>query len=144
MGRGLPQPRAPSLHPSRVPGLKNFDLVLVLKDFTQKPLQINSINMEHLEPLKSWLDSCNIKFYEGTANLNWNSIMKHVNDIGLEGFYDDGGWKFLNMQGSSDDEEGESDAARRTALKPPVHPSVHRSPDGHTSSTPPAHAHARR
>ena len=52
-------------------GLKNFDLVLVLKDFAQKPLQINSINMEHLEPLKSWLDSCNIKFYEGTANLNW-------------------------------------------------------------------------
>jgi len=91
-------------------GLKNFDLVLVLKDFSQKPLQINSINMEHLEPLKSWLDSCNIKFYEGTANLNWNSIMKHVNDIGLEGFYDDGGWKFLNMQGSSDEEEGESDA----------------------------------
>ena len=90
-------------------GLKNFDLVLVLKDFSQKPLQINSINMEHLEPLKSWLDSCNIKFYEGTANLNWNSIMKHVNDIGLEGFYDDGGWKFLNMQGSSDEEEGESD-----------------------------------
>ena len=35
--------------------------------------------------------------------------MKHVNDIGLEGFYDDGGWKFLNMQGSSDEEEGESD-----------------------------------
>ena len=26
-------------------GLKNFDLVLVLKDFSQKPLQINSINM---------------------------------------------------------------------------------------------------
>ena len=93
-------------------GLKNFDLVLVLKDFSQKPLQINSINMEHLEPLKSWLDSCNIKFYEGTANLNWNSIMKHVNDIGLEGFYDDGGWKFLNMQGSSDEEEEESEAVR--------------------------------
>jgi nucleosome binding factor SPN SPT16 subunit len=91
-------------------GLKNFDLVLVLKDFAQKPLQINSINMEHLEPLKSWLDSCNIKFYEGTANLNWTSIMKHVNDIGLEGFYDDGGWKFLNMQGSSDEEEEESEA----------------------------------
>ena len=35
--------------------------------------------------------------------------MKHVNDIGLEGFYDDGGWKFLNMQGSSDEEEGEGD-----------------------------------
>eukprot|EP00908_Phaeocystis_cordata_P015047 Transcript_26160.p1 GENE.Transcript_26160~~Transcript_26160.p1 ORF type:complete len:768 (-),score=490.35 Transcript_26160:181-2484(-) len=91
-------------------GLKNFDLVLVLKDFAQKPLQINSINMEHLEPLKSWLDSCNIKFYEGTANLNWTSIMKHVNEIGLEGFYDDGGWKFLNMQGSSDEEGSESEA----------------------------------
>jgi len=92
-------------------GLKNFDLVLVLKDFSIKPLQINSINMEHLEPLKSWLDSCNIKFYEGPANLNWTSIMKHVNEIGLEGFYDDGGWKFLNMQGSSDEEGGEESDA---------------------------------
>ena len=88
-----------------VMGLKNFDMVLVLKDFSQKPIQVNSINVEHLDALKTWLDSCNIKFYEGPANLNWGSIMKHINEIGLEGFYDDGGWKFLNMHDSDDDDE---------------------------------------
>eukprot|EP00967_Tisochrysis_lutea_P071043 scaffold94102_cov31-Tisochrysis_lutea.AAC.3 len=92
-------------------GLKNFDMVLVPKDFTQKPLHVNAINMEHLDALKTWLDSCNIKFYEGTANLNWTSIMKHINDIGIESFYEDGGWKFLNMQGSSDEEEEDPEDA---------------------------------
>lgn len=92
-------------------GLKNFDLVLVPKDFTQKPLHVNAINIEHLDALKTWLDSCNIKFYEGTANLNWNSIMKHINETGVEGFYEDGGWKFLNMQGSSDEEEDDPEDA---------------------------------
>ena len=92
-------------------GLKNFDLVLVLKDFSKPPLHINTIAMEHLDALKTWLDQCNIKFYEGTANLNWTTIMKHINGIGLEGFYDDGGWKFLSMQGSDDEDEEDPEDA---------------------------------
>jgi Xaa-Pro aminopeptidase len=94
-------------------GLKNFDLVLVLKDFNQKPVHVNSINVEHLDPLKTWLDSCNIKFYEGTTNLNWVQIMKHINGIiaegGPEAFYDDGGWKFLCMYDSEDEEDEDPD-----------------------------------
>lgn len=87
-------------------GLKNFDLVLVLKDFTQKPVQVSAINVEHLENLKTWLDNCNIKFYEGQANLNWTSIMKHINGMGLEEFYEDGGWKnVLSMEDSEDEGE---------------------------------------
>jgi len=86
-------------------GLKNFDMVLVLKDFTQKPVQVSSIAIEHIDALKTWLDSCNIKFYEGRANLNWGQIMKQINELGMEGFYDDGGWKFLNQHGSDDDSE---------------------------------------
>ena len=68
-------------------GLKNFDIVL--KDFTKPPLH-QPIAMEHLDALKTWLDQCNIKFYEGVANLHWTSTMKHINEMGLEGFYDDG------------------------------------------------------
>ena len=92
-------------------GLKNFDMVLVLKDFNQKPLQVNSIAMEHLDALKTWLDSCNIKFYEGTANLNWGQIMRHINEMGVTEFYDEGGWKFLNMQASDDDESDDPEDA---------------------------------
>lgn len=75
-------------------------------------LQVSAINVKHLDPLKTWLDSCDIKFYEGTANLNWAQIMKHINEIGLEGFYDDGGWKFLDMGDDSgnEDEEDPEDA----------------------------------
>ena len=73
-------------------------------------MQVSAINVEHLDSLKGWVDQCNIKFYEGPANLNWGQIMKHILGMGLEGFYDDGGWKFLNMQGSDDEEEDEEDA----------------------------------
>ena len=50
-------------------------------------MQVSAINVQHLDALKTWLDSCNVKFYEGPANLNWTQIMKHINEIGLEGFY---------------------------------------------------------
>jgi len=88
-------------------GLKNFDMVLVLKDFNQKPVQVSAINIEHLDALKTWLDNCNIKFYEGPANLNWGSIMKHINGMGLEIFYEEGGWKNVLAMQDSDEEEGE-------------------------------------
>ena len=74
-------------------GLKNFDMTLVMKDFSQKPVQVSAIDVSHLDSLKTWLDNCNIKFYEGTANLNWAQIIKHITAMGLEEFYDEGGWK---------------------------------------------------
>jgi len=87
-------------------GLKNFDMVIVNKDFNQKPVQVSAINVEHLDALKGWVDQCNIKFYEGPANLNWGQIMKHINSMGLEEFYEEGGWKnALSMEDS--EEEGE-------------------------------------
>ena len=91
-------------------GLKNFDLVLVMKDFSVKPVQVSAINVEHLESLKTWLDSCSIKFYEGPANLNWGQIMKHITGMGLEEFYEEGGWKnVLSLEDESGEEEGESE-----------------------------------
>lgn len=37
-------------------GLKNFDLVIVLKDFSKTPLHINSIPMDQIENVKEWLE----------------------------------------------------------------------------------------
>ena len=37
-------------------GLKQFDLVLVLKDFTKAPLHINSIPSSQLDDVKNWLE----------------------------------------------------------------------------------------
>jgi nucleosome binding factor SPN SPT16 subunit len=37
-------------------GLKQFDLVLVFKDFTRAPLHINSIPSMQLDDVKNWLE----------------------------------------------------------------------------------------
>ena len=93
-------------------GLKNFDLVFVFRDFKRAPVHINSIPMTFLEAVKDWLDSVDVAFSEGPANLNWNAIMKHINSDPAA-FFAEGGWGFLQDQESDeageDDEEEESE-----------------------------------
>ena len=45
-------------------GLKQFDMVLVFKDFTKTPLHINSIPSQQLDDVKNWLEYvlCSILF----------------------------------------------------------------------------------
>ncbi|GAA6024570.1 hypothetical protein JCM11491_002703 [Sporobolomyces phaffii] len=90
-------------------GLKNFDLVFVFQDFTRAPIHINTIPMNQLDSVKEWLDSVDIPFSEGPVNLNWQAIMKTVNEDPHD-FFKEGGWSFLNAQedvaGSSESEEG--------------------------------------
>lgn len=105
--------------------LRMFDLVFIFKGFEDEPSasgkaskdmwqRISSIPMEELTPLKKYLDEQNIKFYEGPANLQWNEVLKKVRQD-LEGFYEDGGWNFLSLEGpggggedGSDDEDEDS------------------------------------
>ena len=54
---------------------------------------MSAIGVEHLDSLKTWLDNCNIKFYETAMNMNWGQIIKHINSMGLQEFYDEGGWR---------------------------------------------------
>ncbi|KNC56189.1 FACT complex subunit SPT16 [Thecamonas trahens ATCC 50062] len=82
--------------------LRNFDMVIVWKDYSKAPLHINSIESKYLDAIKEWLDGNNVKFYEGQANLNWTAVMKHITDD-VPGFFTDGGWSFLE----DDDEEEE-------------------------------------
>ena len=87
-------------------GLKNFDMVVVLRDFQKPPIHINTIPVEILDAVKDWLDSVDIPFSEGPINLNWGAVMKTVTgDPHL--FFEDGGWSFL--AGDSDDESGAGD-----------------------------------
>ena len=62
--------------------------------------------MEHLDNVKSWLDSCDIAFSEGPLNLNWTTIMKTVNEDPAQ-FFKDGGWKFLETESDSEEEDQE-------------------------------------
>lgn len=93
-------------------GLKNFDMVLVMHDFSRPPIHINTIPVETLDAVKDWLDSCDIPFSEGPLNLNWNAIMKTVT-TDPHAFFADGGWSFLSTESDSEggsDEESEESA----------------------------------
>lgn len=92
-------------------GLKNFDMVLVFKDFQRSPAHINTIPVESLDPVKDWLDSVDIPYSEGPLNLNWGTIMKTVT-ADPHAFFADGGWSFLAAESDDegDDEEEEESA----------------------------------
>ena len=74
--------------------LKNFDMVVVFKNFHKKTHMISSIPIQQLDAIKEWLTSCDIVYTEGIQSLNWGKIMKTIADD-PEGFLELGGWNFL-------------------------------------------------
>lgn len=86
--------------------IKNFDMVFVYKDFTTFK-RINSIPMESLDIIKSWLDQVSIVFSEGPMPLNWAAVLLQIReDVG--GFISEGGWSFLHeSMGATDENAGE-------------------------------------
>lgn len=89
-------------------GLKNFDLVFVFKDFNRPVVHINTIPMEVLEDVKSWLTDVDIPISEGRMNLNWTPIMKTIQSDPYQ-FFLNGGWNFLTGEGDSSDEDEEEE-----------------------------------
>uniref|UniRef100_A0A8C3NFF9 FACT complex subunit n=1 Tax=Geospiza parvula TaxID=87175 RepID=A0A8C3NFF9_GEOPR len=90
--------------------LKNFDLVIVYKDYARKVTMINAIPVASLDPIKEWLNSCDLKYTDGVQSLNWTKIMKTIVDD-PEGFFEQGGWSFLEPEGEgSEAEPGESES----------------------------------
>ncbi|PKA51534.1 FACT complex subunit SPT16 [Apostasia shenzhenica] len=91
-------------------GQKSFDMAIVFKDFSKDVFRIDSIPSTSLDGVKEWLDTTDIKYYESRLNLNWRPILKTITDD-PEKFIEDGGWEFLNLEGSDSetDESVESD-----------------------------------
>lgn len=92
--------------------LKNFDMVFIFKDHTKKVSMITTVPMNLLDHVKEWLNSADIKYTEGVQSLNWPKIMKTIIDD-PEGFYESGGWTFLDPESDDenvDDEEDSDDA----------------------------------
>lgn len=88
--------------------LKNFDMVFIFKDYTKKVVSITSIPMSQLDQIKEWLNSCDIKYTEGIQNFNWPKIMKTITDD-PEGFFETGGWNFLEAESDNESKEGDDD-----------------------------------
>jgi len=87
--------------------VKNFDLVFVFKNYSKPVVHINAISVDSLDTIKGWLDQCNVKYYEGTQNLNWVRIMQAIEEDPIKFHTQDGGWGFLNPEGASDNSEDE-------------------------------------
>lgn len=52
--------------------------------------------------------SCDIRYSEGVQSLNWTKIMKTITDD-PEGFFDSGGWTFLDPESDADNEDAEDE-----------------------------------
>jgi nucleosome binding factor SPN SPT16 subunit len=89
--------------------LKNFDLVLIFKDYSVNPLRICTIPAEFLDPIKDWLNDIDIVYSESLNPLNWGNVMKEITKD-LNNFIEEGACNFLQ---ESDDEEsqGQDDAS---------------------------------
>ncbi|KAK8722086.1 hypothetical protein OTU49_012471, partial [Cherax quadricarinatus] len=88
--------------------LKNFDMVFVFKDYSRKTSMINAIPMQMLDHVKEWLNSCDIRYSEGVQSLNWAKVMKTIIDD-PDGFFDQGGWSFLDPDSDAENEEEENE-----------------------------------
>jgi nucleosome binding factor SPN SPT16 subunit len=88
-------------------GIKNFDLAIIFKDFITFK-RINSIPIEHIENIKDYLDEIGIIYSESTAAINWTNILNEIR-ANFEDFIADGGWRFLQDDGDSAQEEGEDE-----------------------------------
>lgn len=99
--------------------LRNFDMVFVFKDYTRKIGMVNAIPMNMLDHVKEWLNSCDIRYSEGIQSLNWAKIMKTITDD-PEGFFESGGWTFLDPESEGDAQQQESDESEEDEVYQPT------------------------
>lgn len=70
--------------------------MFLLQDFNQDVMHVYTIPAQSLDTIKEWLTQVKIKYYETKTNLAWRNILKRIMDD-PQGFIEDGGWKFLDM-----------------------------------------------
>eukprot|EP01048_Picozoa_sp_COSAG05_P006451 COSAG05_NODE_418_length_10011_cov_18.784100_5_plen_1012_part_00 len=86
--------------------LKYFDLVFVCKDY-ETWVRIDSIPTKKLENVKTWVDSINVRYYEGASALKWKDVL-NVARTDPEAFWDEGGWDAIFGPNEDSDEDDES------------------------------------
>ena len=88
-------------------GIKNFDCVIIFKDFTSFK-RIDSIPIEYLEELKSYFDSIDVIYAESAMPLKWKDVLQSMRE-NFEDNLEAGVWKDI-LEDASDEEEGEDSA----------------------------------
>eukprot|EP00300_Choanocystis_sp_HF-7_P024241 c25654_g1_i1.p1 GENE.c25654_g1_i1~~c25654_g1_i1.p1 ORF type:complete len:1034 (+),score=291.92 c25654_g1_i1:43-3102(+) len=90
--------------------IRNFDMVIVFKDYKRPVKMISSIDKNHIDTIKKWLNQTNIKFYEGKVNLQWPPILKHILADPKQ-FLENGGWDFLDNDAPTDDDDKDTESS---------------------------------
>jgi len=74
-------------------GAKSFDMALIFKDFINFR-ESNSIPIEHLDDIKSYLDEIGLIYSEGLLSMNWPNVLSQIRED-FENFIEEGCWRFL-------------------------------------------------
>ncbi|MBV5280026.1 MAG: hypothetical protein J0651_01790 [Actinobacteria bacterium] len=64
-------------------GVRNFDMVLVFKDYTRLPCRISSVPIESLDAVKEWLTNVEIVYFEGPNSLKLAQCDEEARRTGL-------------------------------------------------------------
>ena len=96
--------------------LKNFDLIIIFKDYSKSVQPITNIPMEYLEHLHDWFDTLDIKYYDLPRTMKWKPLLEHIMKIGNKRFVEEeGGWSILDI---SDSEESENEEEAGSDFEP--------------------------
>ncbi|CAE6934380.1 Supt16h [Symbiodinium sp. CCMP2592] len=89
---------------------REFDLVLVMKNYNESIIRITMIDGRHLPPIKAWLADLDMVWYTIGMNMNWTNVLKHITED-IEEFLENGGWQawFTNPNEDSSDDAGKDD-----------------------------------
>lgn len=92
--------------------IKNFDMVLIFKDYSRSVQTISNIPKKDLEQIKDWLDYKKILFFEGgSVNLKWDNILKKILE-NPEAFLEEGGWRgFFDEEEETQEDEQEEEGS---------------------------------
>ena len=95
----------------RVEGqIKNFDLVIIFRDYNKPVKHIDNIPKTNLWQIKEWLNSLNILIIEGGAiNIKWDKYLKTIVEDPEE-FIKQGGWSGFMESDSEIAEEDEEES----------------------------------
>eukprot|EP00913_Durusdinium_trenchii_P029249 g27417.t1 len=83
---------------------REFDMVMVRKDYSEHPTQITMIPSSKMIDLKSWLGDLKMTLgRRGCMNMQWKAVMQEVTGD-LKKFIDFGGWQHWFDDGGSEDD----------------------------------------
>lgn len=95
-----------------VVNLREFDMVLVKKNYDEMPVRITTIPKNNLDSFKRWFGQLNMIWYVCSMNMQWAAVMKEVTS-NLPDFLELGGWDqwFARSGGESDSDTGDAQAS---------------------------------